>query len=338
MLGEEARGLSEGPYQVRKRRPSETLLLVCLGLSVSPGDAGNESSSAQFHVTRVVGGPRMSVHSGETQSSVEISQAFAEDTGSYTVHCTNRQGSAQHTVSLSVIEEQRSEVIFLCFVSTDRPDPPAAQPVVSQLSSQSLVLSWTGPSYDGGTAVFGYVVEVRPRGPDGSGNWTQITNLCKSTSYHVRSGLEPQGPVPLPCAGPTTLQVQRRDKPLLVMHGTPEFVAPEVINYEPVGLETDMWSIGVICFILRVSEDISDEAKDFITSLLKRDQRARLEPRGRGGIQSLDKQLRSEPRFQQTLRDAVLPKGASARLTCRVNEPSNELGEAMCSAKLKVEL
>lgn len=40
------------------------------------------------------------------------------------------------------------------------------------------------------------------------------------------------------------------NKPLLVMHGTPEFVAPEVISFEPVGLETDMWSIGVICFIL----------------------------------------------------------------------------------------
>lgn len=38
--------------------------------------------------------------------------------------------------------------------------------------------------------------------------------------------------------------------PLKVMHGTPEFVAPEVINYEPVGLATDMWSIGVICYIL----------------------------------------------------------------------------------------
>lgn len=38
--------------------------------------------------------------------------------------------------------------------------------------------------------------------------------------------------------------------PLMVMHGTPEFVAPEVISYEPVGLATDMWSIGVICYIL----------------------------------------------------------------------------------------
>ena len=38
--------------------------------------------------------------------------------------------------------------------------------------------------------------------------------------------------------------------PLKVMHGTPEFVAPEVINYEPVDIATDMWSIGVICYIL----------------------------------------------------------------------------------------
>lgn len=36
------------------------------------------------------------------------------------------------------------------------------------------------------------------------------------------------------------------------MQGTPEFVAPEVINYEPVGPATDMWSIGVICYILWV--------------------------------------------------------------------------------------
>uniref|UniRef100_A0A8C3S0D9 Protein kinase domain-containing protein n=1 Tax=Chelydra serpentina TaxID=8475 RepID=A0A8C3S0D9_CHESE len=35
-----------------------------------------------------------------------------------------------------------------------------------------------------------------------------------------------------------------------VMHGTPEFVAPEVIAFEPVGFATDMWSIGVICYIL----------------------------------------------------------------------------------------
>lgn len=39
---------------------------------------------------------------------------------------------------------------------------------------------------------------------------------------------------------------------LKVLFGTPEFVAPEVINYEAIGFATDMWSIGVICYILYV--------------------------------------------------------------------------------------
>lgn len=41
--------------------------------------------------------------------------------------------------------------------------------------------------------------------------------------------------------------------PVKVMHGTPEFMAPEVIAFEPVGFTTDMWSIGVICYILYVA-------------------------------------------------------------------------------------
>uniref|UniRef100_UPI003590274D death-associated protein kinase 3 isoform X1 n=2 Tax=Myxine glutinosa TaxID=7769 RepID=UPI003590274D len=32
--------------------------------------------------------------------------------------------------------------------------------------------------------------------------------------------------------------------------GTPEFVAPEIVNFEPLGLEADMWSIGVLTYIL----------------------------------------------------------------------------------------
>lgn len=78
-------------------------------------------------------------------------------------------------------------------VHTDKPDPPASQPVVSQLSSQSLVLSWTGPSYDGGKAVLGYIVEVKREEQAKEESWTELASRCKSTSYHVRSGLEPQG-------------------------------------------------------------------------------------------------------------------------------------------------
>lgn len=91
----------------------------------------------------------------------------------------------------------------------------------------------------------------------------------------------------------------RRYKPrekLRVNFGTPEFLAPEVINYEFVSFPTDMWSLGVITYMLLSGlspflgdddnetlnnilacqwnfeeeefVDISEEAKDFITRLL----------------------------------------------------------------------
>ncbi|XP_062327502.1 death-associated protein kinase 2-like isoform X2 [Osmerus eperlanus] len=86
--------------------------------------------------------------------------------------------------------------------------------------------------------------------------------------------------------------------------GTPEFVAPEIVNYEPLGLEADMWSIGVITYILlsgaspflgeskqdtlgnisamnyEFDEEFfchtSELAKSFIRQLLERDKRKRL--------------------------------------------------------------
>lgn len=47
--------------------------------------------------------------------------------------------------------------------------------------------------------------------------------------------------------------VSNRYKPrekLRVNFGTPEFLAPEVINYEFVSFPTDMWSLGVITYML----------------------------------------------------------------------------------------
>lgn len=37
---------------------------------------------------------------------------------------------------------------------------------------------------------------------------------------------------------------------LKYMAGTPEFAAPEVIKYENLTYQTDMWSVGVIAYIL----------------------------------------------------------------------------------------
>ncbi|XP_059671643.1 myosin light chain kinase family member 4 [Gavia stellata] len=91
----------------------------------------------------------------------------------------------------------------------------------------------------------------------------------------------------------------RRYKPrekLRVNFGTPEFLAPEVVNYEFVSFPTDMWSVGVIAYMLLSGlspflgdndnetlnnilscswdfedeefRDVSDQAKDFISKLL----------------------------------------------------------------------
>lgn len=37
---------------------------------------------------------------------------------------------------------------------------------------------------------------------------------------------------------------------LKVNFGTPEFLAPEVVNYDFVSFPTDMWSVGVITYML----------------------------------------------------------------------------------------
>ncbi|XP_013878699.1 serine/threonine kinase 17a like [Austrofundulus limnaeus] len=36
--------------------------------------------------------------------------------------------------------------------------------------------------------------------------------------------------------------------------GTPEYVAPEILNYEPISTATDMWSIGVLIYVMLTGE------------------------------------------------------------------------------------
>jgi len=86
-------------------------------------------------------------------------------------------------------------------------------------------------------------------------------------------------------------------EPTRVMLGTPEFIPPEIIDYEPISPRSDMWSVGVITYILlsglspfmgdsdaetfanitRAAYDFDDDAfdacseaaKEFITQLLQ---------------------------------------------------------------------
>ena len=42
-------------------------------------------------------------------------------------------------------------------------------------------------------------------------------------------------------------------KNIKVLFGTAEFCAPEIINFEPVSFTTDMWSLGVVSYVLWVA-------------------------------------------------------------------------------------
>lgn len=36
------------------------------------------------------------------------------------------------------------------------------------------------------------------------------------------------------------------------VYGTPEFIAPEILSYEPIGFGTDLWSLGCIAYTMLV--------------------------------------------------------------------------------------
>lgn len=39
-------------------------------------------------------------------------------------------------------------------------------------------------------------------------------------------------------------------KNICEIQGTPDYVAPEIVQYEPLSLKTDVWSVGVLAYVL----------------------------------------------------------------------------------------
>uniref|UniRef100_A0A8C0G570 Myosin light chain kinase 3 n=1 Tax=Chelonoidis abingdonii TaxID=106734 RepID=A0A8C0G570_CHEAB len=126
--------------------------------------------------------------------------------------------------------------------------------------------------------------------------------------YILHLDLKPENILCINCTGNQIKIIDfglaRRYKPrekLKVNFGTPEFLAPEVVNYDFVSFPTDMWSVGVITYMLlsglspflgetdaetmnyivncswdfdaEAFEQLSEEAKDFISKLLVKEKR-----------------------------------------------------------------
>ncbi|KAB5553679.1 hypothetical protein PHYPO_G00041380 [Pangasianodon hypophthalmus] len=180
----------ELPVKRRSSSGSDVPLEIassCLQVEVRAGETAHLSCTFKgnspivscwiYNKKEVLEGSRFRIEGSSESNTLVISETRPKDSGRYTIVARDRKGSAQHSLTLSVIE---------------RPQPPASSPVVCVLSTHSLVLSWAGPCYDGGSAITSYVVEVQQVGSTGEGSWTELSAGCKSTSLRVSSGLQPQ--------------------------------------------------------------------------------------------------------------------------------------------------
>ncbi|XP_068826597.1 myosin light chain kinase, smooth muscle isoform X6 [Capricornis sumatraensis] len=107
------------------------------------------------------------VENSEQGSKLTIRAARQEHCGCYTLLVENKLGSRQAQVNLTVV---------------DKPDPPAGTPCASDIRSSSLTLSWYGSSYDGGSAVQSYSVEIWDSVDK---TWKELAT-CRSTSFNVQ--------------------------------------------------------------------------------------------------------------------------------------------------------
>ncbi|KAJ8253328.1 hypothetical protein GJAV_G00211680 [Gymnothorax javanicus] len=114
------------------------------------------------------GQSNLSVETTDSSSQLTISPTTQDDCGCYSVELQNKFGTRQAALNLTIV---------------DKPDPPAGVPAASDIRSSSLTLSWYGPTYDGGSAVQSYKLEVWNSADE---EWKELVS-CNSTSYNVEN-------------------------------------------------------------------------------------------------------------------------------------------------------
>uniref|UniRef100_A0A4W4GT56 Myosin light chain kinase, smooth muscle n=1 Tax=Electrophorus electricus TaxID=8005 RepID=A0A4W4GT56_ELEEL len=109
----------------------------------------------------------ITIESSENSSQLTIAASEQHHSGCYTLDLQNKYGTRQASLNLTVV---------------DKPDPPAGVPAASDIRQSSLTLSWYGPTYDGGSIVQSYDLEIWNSLEE---KWRSLTS-CNSTSYHVQ--------------------------------------------------------------------------------------------------------------------------------------------------------
>ena len=122
---------------------------------------------------------RITIKTYSGESTLVVRDLRPEDSGKYEIVIENEVGNDAAVASLGV---------------EGPPDPPASRPFLGHIdaASKSLTLAWYGSSFDGGSIVTGYIVEMSSwpitddsRPPEAT-DWTVITNSHHSTSFVVK--------------------------------------------------------------------------------------------------------------------------------------------------------
>ncbi|CAK6974033.1 myosin light chain kinase%2C smooth muscle [Scomber scombrus] len=113
------------------------------------------------------GSADISIESSDSSSKLTISSGQQEHCGCYTIELRNSYGLRQAALNLTIV---------------DKPDPPAKVPATSDIRRSSLTLSWYGPTYDGGSAVQSYNLEIWDSVEQ---QWKHLVS-CNSTSYNIQ--------------------------------------------------------------------------------------------------------------------------------------------------------
>lgn len=70
-------------------------------------------------------------------------------------------------------------IIQLLITILEPPEPPAGKPSLFITNDTSITIFWSGTTYDGGSAVIGYAIEMQQNNSD----WKTISNLCKNNTF-----------------------------------------------------------------------------------------------------------------------------------------------------------
>ncbi|KAI5613552.1 myosin light chain kinase, smooth muscle [Silurus asotus] len=121
----------------------------------------------KFKKPILTGSSGITIETTENSSQLTIAASDQDHCGCYTLELQNKYGTKQTSLNLTIV---------------DKPDPPAGVPAASDIRRSSLTLSWYGPTYDGGSIVKSYNLEIWNSLDN---TWSDLTS-CNSTSYHVQ--------------------------------------------------------------------------------------------------------------------------------------------------------